>query len=184
MKHIRGIKDALICATIAIAFIWAIYPYTVVVIFYFPKNGNHTWTWDFWAFISLGETIAIIIALLVYIILKLSRRNFEITLVEMKKVTYEELLKEYIEKKNRCELELEDYVIELIAKGEMYLYRVFKENKLLKEECFSSSEEILSKKILFSQNLEELLKKSYFRLTSGIVYEEAADEDNAYSGEG
>ena len=183
MKHTR-IRDALVCSVLTIVFLWLLYPAFVAISFFVHADGKPRFSWLEGALAMASQTIIIIIAFIVFAIIKLKRRNFEITLVEMKKATYEELLKEYIEKKNRCELELEDYVIELIAKGEMYLYRVFKENKLLKEECFSSSEEILSKKILFSQNLEELLKKSYFRLTSGIVYEEAADEDNAYSGEG
>ena len=177
MKKPKSIKDALCIAVVGVIVIWLIYPICVLLHYPDTKYGKPTLEWEAFAIIDLFITIAIIIAFIVFAIIKLKRRNFEITLVEMKKVTYEELLKEYIEKKNRCELELEDYVIELIAKGEMYLYRVFKENKLLKEECFSSSEEILSKKILFSKNLEELLKNSYFRLTSGIVYEKAADEN-------
>jgi hypothetical protein len=169
MKKIRSINDALLMYICTIAFVWFLYPITVIFGYFVHADGRPRFSWNETAIVGLILTMIISIIFVVFVICKLKRRKFDLEIYELEKTSYEKFLDEYLKKQNSCELEYFNFLICLDIHTQYYC-SIYNEDVLISEKSFSSQEELLNTKILSGQTICDLWQYIYFRKTNGILY--------------
>ncbi len=171
MKKIQSIKDAIFMYICTIAFVWVLYPVTAIFGYFVHADGHPRFSWSESAFVGLILTIIISIVFIVFVICKLKRRQFDVEIYELEKISYEKFLNEYLKNQNSCELEYFNLLIRLDI-NTIYCCSIYDGDTLIGEKTFLSQEDLLKTKILSGLTICDLWQYIYFRKTNGILYAE------------
>lgn len=163
MKKLQNIKEALIITIIAIVLIWVMYPITVLLSYPIHADGHPRFSWLETAIAGLILTATVITYFVIFAICKLKRRNFDVKIYEIKNISYEKFLDEYINQRNNYELEYDKFLIYLDNKNGVCSYQIYNDNTLVEEKTFSDQSELLNSKILAGQTLKDLWQYIYSR---------------------
>ncbi|MBQ7907076.1 MAG: hypothetical protein IJ309_03780 [Clostridia bacterium] len=149
-----------------IALIWAVYPFASIGT-YFSGNGFKEFSWGPCAVLCGIFTIILII---VYIIIKAKRRNFEVEIYYRNKLDYNEFLKEFQNCKKAYIFEHCGFIVRFDFKDK-YSYAIIKDEKTIKQESFSNISEFSNAKIISGKNLSELWIELDFVCYDSIIRE-------------
>lgn len=168
MKEINSIKDAAVATIIGIIVGWLICPLVAFSGLFTKRGGTFGWHWEAAILASLTFTLIVLTSFIVFAITKARQRFFQVEVFVIDKISFNDFMSTFKERKNSYIFECFQHTL-LLSSGDTYSYTIIKDSNIVKEETFSTLEELLSAKIIFGETLASLWNELEYVCRDSII---------------